>query len=179
MLIGMKRDEWNMRVCGRKVNGKRFLREVLRVIWCVSLSFLLSRPTYHYLHPAHLSSQQTYASHCNNAPPLTTAPYSIPFLSPSRTSHIASSRILPQLPIYMILTNDQKARIKAMIDTPFTPLPNQVTAQPSENDITSQLNSNGNDDSHNKKGGDKMDGMPVKKKVPAANVFWTDHLRML
>jgi len=70
-----------------------------------------------------------------------------------------------------------------MIDAPFIRPPTQVQVKASttENDITSQLNSHGNDngDNHNKKGGDKMDGMPIKKKVPAANVFWTDHLRML
>ena len=68
-----------------------------------------------------------------------------------------------------------------MIDAPFTRPPAQVQAKSTENDITSQLNSHGNDngDNHNKKWGDKMDGMPIKKKVPAANVFWTDHLRML
>lgn len=68
-----------------------------------------------------------------------------------------------------------------MIDAPFIRPQTQVQAKSTENDITSQLNSHGNDngDNHNKKGGDKMDGMPIKKKVPAPNVFWTDHLRML
>ena len=177
MLIGMKRDEWNMRVYGRKVNGKRFLRRVSKMIWCVSLPFschdLLT--TTFILPISHLikrfTSRDPSSSHHR------TLLHSI--LSPSRTSHLASSRTLSQLPIYRSLTDKQKTRIKAMIETPFTPFPNQVRAQPTENDITSQLSSNGNDDSHNKKGGDKMDGMPVKKKVPAANVFWTDHLRML
>jgi hypothetical protein len=50
-------------------------------------------------------------------------------------------------------------------------------------DVTSQTSAQGDDgNGHGKKHGDDtktIQSMPVKKKVPAANVFWADNLRML
>lgn len=48
-------------------------------------------------------------------------------------------------------------------------------------DVTSQTSAQGDDgNGHGKKDGDDtIQSLPVKKKVPAANVFWTDNLRML
>lgn len=48
-------------------------------------------------------------------------------------------------------------------------------------DVTTQTSAQGDDGngSGKKDGDDTAHSMPVKKKVPAANVFWADNLRML
>jgi len=93
----------------------------------------------------------------------------------------------PQTPRRAKLTHQQTQLKTLMISTrdPTLATISTIHNNESESPITSGLSSQDNNDGsdHGKKSGDGNieDGvtMPNKEKVPAANVFWTDHLRML